>query len=64
MMRFNQAPHRAMLSYATIRSSQERKTLKEEAEQAGQVLHACIYGAGVTLIGGFIMGACAVMMVR
>ena len=64
MVKFNQAHHRAMLSYATIRCSQERKTLKEEVEQAGQALRACIYGVGVTLIGGFIMGACAVTMVR
>lgn len=64
MMKFNQAPHRAMLSYATIRSSQERKTLKAEVEQAGQALCVCIYGTGVTLIGGFILGACAMMMAR
>lgn len=64
MMTFYKAPHRAMLSYATIRSSAERRNMRQELEQTSQMLRVCVGGAAVTLAGGMILGACMVAMVR
>lgn len=62
MMTFKQAPHRAMLSYATVRSDKKRVTVGQELEQTRQMLRVCICGAAVALIGGVILGACIVAM--
>lgn len=63
MMTFYKAPHKAMLSYATIRSSEERRNMHRELEHTRQMLQACVCGIAVTLIGGIILGACMVGMV-
>ena len=62
MMTFKQAPHKAMLRYAAIRSSAERRTMRQELEQTSQMLRVCVGGAAVTLVGGMILGACVVAM--
>ena len=43
---------------------QRAKELRERTRSAEYMLRMCIYGAAVTLIGGIILGACAVTMVR
>ena len=40
------------------------RQLREQARSAEYMLRMCIYGAAVTLIGGIILGACAVTMMR
>ena len=49
MMTFYKAPHKAMLSYATIRSSEERRNMHRELEHTRQMLQACVCGIAVTL---------------
>lgn len=63
MIEFKQAPHRAMLSYATIRNDGKRVDVKQEMERTAHMLRVCVCGAAVTLIGGMILGACMVAMV-
>lgn len=60
MMTFYKAPHRAMLSYATIRSSAERRNMRQELEHTRRMLQACVCGIAVALIVGMILGACMV----
>lgn len=38
--------------------------LRERTRSAEYMLRVCIYGAVVTLLGGIILGACAVTMMR
>lgn len=64
MMTFYKAPHRAMLSYVAVRSSAERRNMRQELEKESWMLHMCIGGAAVTLAGGMILGACMVAMMR
>lgn len=64
MMTFKQAPHRAMLSYATIRTDENRVDMKQELNRIEQMFYTCVCGAVVTLAGGVILGACIVAMMR
>lgn len=40
------------------------RELRKQVQKTENMLHMCFYGAAVTLIGGIILGACAVTMMR